>query len=206
MTLSFKNIPKHQRSVRDWLRNQGAENVHMISGGKHNRLAFTFRGESYTHPIACTPRNPHAAIDNSIHQLRRKLNIKETKMHVKPFNLNGEDKAKKAAEQLFTKPAPFNPPRILQAKEVVPVDAPSGLQPSKYEGTIACYQAHQNKIFPEHQHPNCALRSIRLIPHRRRIHGRPHVEDRPRPERLRSASPPRSPRAPSFSPANHRRW
>lgn len=65
----------HIRAIIAWLRERGATDVHVESGGKHPRIAFVWQERSCTYPVAGSPRNVDAAITKMKQQLVREFGI-----------------------------------------------------------------------------------------------------------------------------------
>src|SRR5688500_19440798 len=84
-------IQKHQRGVIDWLREVGAEGVHIAHPSRgHPRIVFSWRGEERSYVVPSSPGDAVRGQANAIADLRRMLGLVAYEKRV------GERREKKA--------------------------------------------------------------------------------------------------------------
>lgn len=75
-------MQKHQRGIVEWLRETGAEGVHIAQSGKHPRVFFRWRGDERSYVLPSSPGDTLRGQVNAIADLRRILGLVSNKRRV----------------------------------------------------------------------------------------------------------------------------
>lgn len=75
-------MQKHIEPIADFLRNAGAEQIHLEHGGKHPRLVYTWQGRERFYVVPVSPGDTYRGTKNAISDLRHALGLTGTEKRV----------------------------------------------------------------------------------------------------------------------------